>query len=144
MKLIVVSLILFFARLPTQYHEEQLHIYGGKNHDQYLGCLTCSNDQLKSIWCTFGDYGSRHMPNAIWNELGKYGSANNKYSPFNVKAKYPPIILDDHKRSHGYFTINKNNQQRSNNYLAADICEDIDQIREDIVSWYSWAIERNY
>jgi len=144
MKLIVFSLMLIFAGLPKQYREEQLHIYGGKNHKQYLGCLNCGDDQLKSIWCTFGDYGSRHMPKAIWNELGKYGSVSSQYSPFNENAKYPPIILDDHKRFRGYLTVNKNNQQRCKNYIAEQICDDIDHIREDIANWYSWAIDRNY
>ncbi|WP_114939903.1 hypothetical protein [Mucilaginibacter endophyticus] len=144
MKLIIFSLVLVFAGSIKQYHEEQLHIYGGKNHDQYLGCLTCGDDQLKSIWCTFGDYGSRHMPKAIWNELGKYGSVSSQYSPFNENAKYPPIILDDHKRFRGYLTVNKNNQQRCKNYVAGQICASSDQIRGDIKAWYDWFVVRYY
>ncbi len=117
--------------------QTKLKIYGGKNHDQYLGCMTCATDDLNSIWCIFGDYGSTHSDKSIWNEIGVYGSKKSNYSPFNEKAKYPPLILDESDKSYGYLTINKRNPKRSWLSIANDICERRDEIVKDIPKYYS-------
>ncbi len=109
MKGFAILLSLTFLASFNLKAQTKLKIYGGKSHDQYLGCLDCATDDLKSVWCIFGDYGSTHSAKSIWNEIGLYGSKSSNYSPFNKKAKYPPLILDENGKSHGYLTINKNN-----------------------------------
>lgn len=60
---------------------QTLHLYGGPNHDVYLGCLNCNNYDSNSIWNTYGNYGSVYNSNSIWNKYGTYGSEYNSYSP---------------------------------------------------------------
>jgi len=38
----------------TSFGQKQLHIYGGKDHDVYLGCLNCDNYDSNSIWNAYG------------------------------------------------------------------------------------------
>jgi len=133
--IILLSLsILISIKVSAQ---NKLKIYGGKNHDQFIGCIDCSNNDLNSIWCVLGDYGSTHNPKSIWNEKGIYGSKTSKFSPYNKKAKYPPIILDGKGKSYGYLTINKNNPKRTTDLLAKEIIEDRDQIVKDIPKYYA-------
>ncbi len=132
---ILLSLtVLAYFNLKAQ---TKLKIYGGKNHDQYLGCLDCATDNLKSVWCIFGDYGSTHSDKSIWNEIGIYGSKTSDYSPYNEKAKYPPLILDESGKSYGYLTINKNNPKRSWDSFVNMISERRDEIVKDIPKYYS-------
>lgn len=114
----------------------QLKIYGGKKHTQFLGCLTCDTDDLNSIWSSYSDYSSMHKANSIWNPDGVYGSKTSDYSPFNEKAKYPPILLDRSGKSYGYFTINKAFPNRTLNGMATYICKWRDEIVEDIPGHY--------
>ncbi len=116
--------------------QTKLKIYGGKNHDQYLGCMTCATDDLNSIWCIFGDYGSTHSDKSIWNERGIYGSKKSNYSPYNEKAKYPPLLLDENSKSYGYLTINKNNPKRSWDSFVNMISERREEIVKDIPQYY--------
>ncbi|WP_162996452.1 hypothetical protein [Mucilaginibacter celer] len=78
--------------------QTELSIYGGKNHDQFLGCINCSDQNIKSIWCIYGDFGSTHGPKSIWNEQGMFGSKRSQFSPYNPLAKYPPLIIDEKRK----------------------------------------------
>ncbi len=51
-----------------------LHLYGGQNHDEYLGCLNCDS----------------YDKNSIWNEYGTYGNEYNSYSPWNEYSQILP------------------------------------------------------
>ncbi|WP_419700713.1 hypothetical protein [Mucilaginibacter sp. NFX135] len=116
--------------------QTKLKLYGGKHHDQFLGCIDCSTEDLNSIWCGFGEYGSVHKANSIWNELGKYGSNKSDYSPFNKKAKYPPLVLDQKGKSYGFMTINKSNPKRSWDSFVNQITEQRDEIVKDIPAYH--------
>lgn len=114
----------------------QLKLYGGKNYDVFLGCLNCSTDDINSVWSNYSVYGSMHNAKSIWNPDGKFGSKTSDYSPFNRKAKCPPVILDKNGKSHGYVTVNKKFPKRSSNGMAISICEDRDEIVKDIPGYY--------
>jgi hypothetical protein len=137
---ILFALIAFIARSP----KEQFKIYGGKNHDQFLGCMTCDDEDSNSIWSSYSDYGSMHNPNSIWNPDGKYGSKTSNYSVFNEKAKYPPIILDENGKLYGYFTVNKKFPKRATNRMTEYICKWRDEIVEDIPGHYKTAFGIKY
>jgi hypothetical protein len=115
----------------------QLKIYGGKNHDQFLGCMTCDGEKPYSIWSPLSDFGSTHNPKSIWNERGKYGSVTSDYSPYNVKAKYPPSIVDGNGKFKGYLTINKNYPNRLNGALVDLIVEKREVVLKDGVETYA-------
>lgn len=115
---------------------QTLYIYGGEDHDVFLGKLDASKYDSKSIWNEYGTYGSEYNTNSIWNEYGTYGSEYSSYSPFNSYASYPPVIVDEEGNFYGYFTVNKYKSKRANFDLVNIICEYYESIREDVDEWY--------
>lgn len=115
---------------------QTLYIYGGEDHDVYLGKLNASKYDSESIWNEYGTYGSEYNTNSIWNEYGTYGSEYSSYSPFNSYASYPPVIVDAEGNFYGYFTANKYKSKRANFELVKIICEYYELIREDVGKWY--------
>lgn len=115
---------------------QTLYIYGGEDHDVFLGKLNASKYDSKSMWNEYGTYGSEYNTNSIWNEYGTYGSAYSSYSPFNSYASYPPVIVDEEGNFYGYFTVNKYKSKRANFDLVNIICEYYESIREDVDEWY--------
>ena len=115
---------------------QTLFIYGGEDHDVFLGKLNASKYDSKSIWNEYGTYGSEYNTNSIWNEYGTYGSAYSSYSPFNSYASYPPVIVDEEGNFYGYYTVNKYKSKRANFDLVNIICEYYESIREDVDEWY--------
>lgn len=115
---------------------QTLYIYGGEDHDVFLGKLNASKYDSKSIWNEYGTYGSEYNANSIWNEYGTYGSEYSSYSPFNSYASYPPVIVDEEGNFYGYFTVNKYKSKRANFDLVNIICEYYESIREDVNEWY--------
>ncbi len=113
-----------------------LLIYGGKEHDEYLGKLNASKYDSESIWNQYGKYGSRYNSKSIWNQYGTYGSKYNNNSPFNDYASYPPILVDKNGKFYGYFTSNKYKRQRANLKLIDIICDTHEAISEDVSGWY--------
>jgi hypothetical protein len=101
---------------------QTLYIYGGEDHDVFLGKLNASKYDSKSIWNEYGTYGSEYNTNSIWNEYGTYGSEYSSYSPFNSYASYPPVIVDEEGNFYGYFTVNKYKSKRANFDLVNIIC----------------------
>jgi len=132
MKQLAVILSLFlFASLGAK-AQPKLKIYGGKNHHQFLGCMTCDGEEPYSIWSPLSDFGSTHNPKSIWNERGIYGNKTSDYSPYNEKAKYPPLVLDENGKSYGYLTINKQNPKRSWYSFVNMVSDKRDEIVKDI------------
>lgn len=115
---------------------QTLYIYGGEDHDVFLGKLNASKYDSKSIWNEYGTYGSEYNTNSIWNEYGTYRSEYSSYSPFNSYASYPPVIVDEEGNFYGYFTVNKYKSKRANFDLVNIICEYYESIREDVDEWY--------
>ena len=136
--ILLTSLILCLTSLTAQ---KALHIYGGQDHDIYLGCLNCNSYDNNSIWNVYGTYGSPYNSNSIWNEYGTYGSSYSQYSPFNKYADYPPVIVDKDGAFYGYFTINRSHDKRANFQLVNTIYEYHDLIRKNIGDWYKKIFE---
>ena len=115
---------------------QTLMIFGGDDHDVYLGKLNASEYDSESIWNEYGSYGSSYSSNSIWNEYSSYGSDYSSYSPFNEYATYPPVIVDAQGNFYGYFTVNKYKSKRAEFDLALIIYKYYEQIREDVSGWY--------
>ena len=133
MKKLIVFVIAFFA---IHVHAQHLHIYGGKDHDVYLGCLTCSEYSSESIWNEYSQYGNEYNSNSIWNEYGTYGNEYSSYSPWNEYASNPPVIVDKKGNFYGYFTVNEYKSKRADFDLALIIYKYYDLIRKDVTAWY--------
>lgn len=80
-KLTMLFSIIIFISINAN-AQSKLKIFGGKNYDQFLGCMTCDDDEPNSIWSPLNDYGSTHKAMSIWNKNGVYGSKKSNYSPY--------------------------------------------------------------
>ena len=132
-KLVFILMAMLFSNIA---YSQILLIYGGKDHDVYLGKLNASEYDSESIWNEYGKYGNEYNSNCIWNEYGKYGNEYSNYSPFNAYASYPPVLVDAQGNFYGYFTVNKYKSKRANFELVNIICEYYEDIREDVGEWY--------
>lgn len=142
MKKITFLLLLLIFIIFTVNAQSKLGVYGGKNHDVFLGCINCSDQESESVWNIYSDYGSTHSAKSIWNEIGIYGSKKSKYSPFNINAKYPPLIIDKKGKSYGYLTVDKKNPNRTLEPIGQLISENRDQIVKDLPGYYNFMLRR--
>jgi len=113
-----------------------LHLYGGKDHDVYLGCINCDKYNSNSIWNAYGTYGSKYNSNSIWNAYGTYGSKYNSLSPWNAYSNDSPVVVDKEGNFYGYFTVNTSKSKRADFKLALVIYEYHDLISDDVSKWY--------
>lgn len=120
---------------------QSLHLYGGADDDEYMGCLNCDSYDGNSIWNEYGTYGSSYNPNSIWNEYGTFGSEYSAYSPWNAYSSEPPGIYDSNGGFYGYLTVNEYMQDRAEFDLAELVCEFHELIREDVSGWYDKIFE---
>ncbi len=111
-------------------------IYGGSDHDVFLGKLNADRFDSESIWNPYGTYGSRYSSKSIWNKYGTYGSKYSSYSPFCSYASNPPVLVDASGRFYGYFTANTLKSKRAKGALVDAIIKYHDEIREDVREWY--------
>jgi len=116
--------------------QKQLHIYGGKDHDLYLGCSNCDNYNTNSIWNSYGTYGSSYNSKSIWNKYGNYSGNYSDNSPFNKYASHPPVLVDANGDFYGYFTADRYFSKRTNNKLALLIIENWELISNDVSEAY--------
>lgn len=117
-------------------YAQELHLYGGRSHDVYLGCINCSKFSRNSIWNSFSQYGSRFNSNSIWNRYGTYGSRSGTYSPWSNSATHPPVVVDKEGNFYGYLSVNRFRQKRATFDLARILYEYHEEIRDDVSKWY--------
>lgn len=102
-------------------------IFGGPEHDVYLGCLSCGLAS-DSVTNESGLYGSQLSPTSIWNSLGQYGSPVSAYSACNQLASDPPVIVDAQGNYYGRLTVNQLHPQVARDaelidWLERVVCE---------------------
>lgn len=134
-------LFCFFLLIGNSIFAQTLHLYGGDNHDVYLGCLNCSDIDSKSIWNDIGTYGSDISSNSIWNDIGTYGSDISSYSPWNDIGSNPPVVVDKNGNFYGYLTTNDIKSNRAEFELALILYEYYEQIIDDVDGWYERIFE---
>ncbi|MFZ7260855.1 hypothetical protein [Avibacterium avium] len=111
MKKIIVTIGLFIS--SSIMADPAYLLFGGNNHEKFLGCLNCNSFDSNSVWNEFGKYGSEFYSDSIWNEFGIYGSEFSSESPWNEFSTNGPIIVDNSGNYYGKFTINEfDNQTR--------------------------------
>ena len=135
-------LILFIGLILTSItYGQTLHLYGGNNHDVYLGCLNCDSYDSNSIWNEYGTYGNSYNSKSIWNEYGTYGNEYNSNSPWNEYSNDSPVVVDKDGNFYGYFTLNEYRSKRADFKLALTIYKYYDLIRDDVGKWYDKIFE---
>lgn len=105
MKIGAISLIII--SLCGSASAERL-LYGGAQHDIFLGCLECGKFIDDSI-CNTANMGNPHNPLSIFNQFGVFGDKQSRSSPWNRYSNdgSVPIIVDLDDNFYGYFSINK-------------------------------------
>jgi hypothetical protein len=105
----------------------KIMLFGGRNHDVYLGCLSCSETAGDSILNSFSNYGSSFNSNSIFNSFGAYGSRFAPTSACNQFAIYPPVVVDNRGAYYGELTKNEFRLKRVRNddleAWLAGVCE---------------------
>lgn len=91
----------------TAVAQTELLIFGGRNNDVFLGCLTCDRFNSASVLNSTGPHGSRFAIDSIWNRYGDYGSRFSTYSPCNRFGTNPPVVVDRQGNFYGYLTISQ-------------------------------------
>ena len=87
-------------------HASTLLLYGGADHDVFLGCYTCDREDPHAVFNADGLYGSTRNAHSIWNPHCPFGDRKSPYSPWNPHATAPPLIKDEYDVKHGDFTAN--------------------------------------
>jgi hypothetical protein len=104
--IICLLMLVSFAPSATPQTPKALLLFGGRDHEDFLGCLNCVDSSSSSVCNELGKYGLALNSNSIWNGLGKYGSSLSEYSPWNSLTDKAPIIVDRDGKSYGYFSVN--------------------------------------
>lgn len=131
----------FLVLSPISNSAQALHLFGGSDGDEYMGCLNCSSYDSNSIWNEYGTYGSSYNSESIWNEYGTFGSEYSAYSPWNAYSSEPPGVYDSDGGFYGYLTVNEYMHDRADFDLAELVCEYHELIREDVDGWYNKIFE---
>lgn len=89
----------------------KLLIFGGDNHEVYLGCL-CEGQESDSIFNLTGEYGSDLSDNSMRNKFGPYGSNSADTSACSPGATHPPSVVASDGKSLGLLTLNTSLKKR--------------------------------
>ena len=136
MKKIIACFSLYLLLSTNVFADKALLIFGGQNHDVFIGCLNCDKYDDSSIWNKYGSFGSKYEDKSIWNKYETYGSKYSDLSPWNKYSDTPPVIVDSDGGFYGYFTANKYLNKRSTLPLVEFLCTHYEEIQEDTSVWY--------
>jgi hypothetical protein len=88
-------------------------IYGGSGHEQFLGCLSCSEYDANSVWNQFSQHGWQN-PYGTWSTYAQYKNPYTAYSACNEYATDPPVLVDQNGTFYGRLSINL--------YISGSVC----------------------
>lgn len=121
---------------------DDLLLFGGRNHDVFLGCLTCTSYDPGSVCNQFGQHGSQYQGDSIWNQYGTYGSSLRDTSPWYRYSGEPPVIVDRAGNFYGYLTDSISEPKRTTNTVLIEL---IAKARADLDDASDWLCSRgNY
>ena len=105
MKKLLSILLLFSANI----YAAEFGIFGGYNHEVYLGCLRCSEFEQDSICNPYGTFGNEYSSEGMFNKFAGFGNEYSSKSPWNEysTSNEVPIWVDRAVGFRGYFTINE-------------------------------------
>lgn len=94
------------ASAPTYASSSRaLLVFGGPNHDVFLGCLNCSEYASNSIFNQYSRFGSSYSSTSISNAYSQYGSKYSSHSACNEYASDPPVVVDEQGNFYGHLTV---------------------------------------
>lgn len=109
--------------LSTAMAQVELLLFGGRNNEVFLGCLSCSEYDSDSVHNRYGTFGSAYSSESIWNRYGQYGGSYGTYSPCNRYASDPPVVVDRDGGFYGYLTLSSAKSGRITDRAVLDWLE---------------------
>ena len=100
------ALALAFSYPAYAQTRERILIFGGTNHDEFLGCLNCSDTDSDSVWNDTSQYG---WANGFgkWNSFGSNKSEFSSTSACNEFSTSGPVLVDRRGNFYGTLTVNE-------------------------------------
>lgn len=111
-------LFILLLLAPVCAHARKIMLFGGPNHEVYLGCLSCNEYASDSVKNTYGPYGSEYSSASIFNEYSQYGSPYSSYSVCNEYASEPPVVVDEEGNYYGRATLNQYRDQTNSREIV--------------------------
>lgn len=99
------TLICSAMAMPVAAQQPRILIMGGANHDEYLGCLSCSEMERDSVWNDMSTY-SWNNGFGKWNSFGPHRNPYGGHSACNTYSRSPPILVDAKGTLYGTLSIN--------------------------------------
>jgi hypothetical protein len=136
-----LALLLLALAAPAAATRNRLLLFGGPEHEDFLGCVTCDASEPFSIWNPESDFGSPTHPLSIWNRAGRYGSQGSPHSPWSRRPESVPVVVDRAGNLCGKFALDRSVPGRvTDGYLVwlleghDWIADHLDEVREDFRS----------
>jgi len=85
----------------------EVRLVGGDLGEIELGCISCPEWHIESIFNTYGTSGAR-ANHSIWNPKSSFGDVASESCPCNPSGTSPPRIIDKYGEHIGYLSINPN------------------------------------
>ena len=101
---------------PTAIAAQEILIFGGPGHKEFLGCITCGELAANSVWNEMSSYGWQNGFGK-WNPFGQFKNPFSTYSACNEFASDPPVMVDKNGNAYGRLTINR--------FSIGSICGDV-------------------
>jgi hypothetical protein len=106
----VISVLLAAASAQSK---QEILIFGGSGHKDFLGCLSCGEMESNSVWNELSRYGF-HNRFATWSHFGNYASPYSGQSACNEYASDPPILVDQYGNYYSRLSVNQ--------YIKDSVC----------------------
>lgn len=106
------------AQVIRQSQGRKIMIFGGADHDVYLGCLSCTEFASDAVVNTFSPYGSSFSLTSIFNSFSPYGSSFAVTGACNSFGSTPPIIVDSRGSYYGELTMNEARAKRTKSKIV--------------------------
>jgi hypothetical protein len=92
---------------PAAAQEDDILIFGGKDHEKFLGCLSCGEFDGQSVWNKFSTHGWENGF-GTWNKFGQFKGEFSPYSACNKFANDPPVLVDRKGNFYGRLSVSAN------------------------------------
>ena len=102
----VIGFVLFAAITTVSHAAEDILIFGGNNHKDFLGCLTCNEMSSNSVWNEMSQYGWKNGFGK-WNPFGPYKNPFSSTSACNEFSSDSPVLVDKTGAFYGRLTLNE-------------------------------------
>lgn len=89
-----------------QVQAQEILIFGGADHKDFLGCLNCSKYDDKSIANRYSDYGWENLYGK-WSRYGDYASPYSSTSACAPYASDAPVLVDGQGNFYGRLSVNE-------------------------------------